>query len=107
MAEELRDCRLEWVEESRLRNLRYREILSEGDREGLIVLINTISEYTAELIRQNKKVGSTEDNAIRRAKAMLFEEFAMTTDIRSIDEIEAVLRGEKILASKEFSVPLF
>lgn len=101
MVEELRDERLAWIEESRLRNLKFREILSLGDRKQLIVLVNTVAEHNEMIIKLGKKVGSTDENALYRAKTMLFEEFSMTTDLRSAEEILPLLRGERTLASKE------
>ena len=101
--EELRDERMEWIEESRVRNVRFREIFAEGDRRKLIVLLNTVVEHSEMLRSIGKKVGSTDENAQYRAQTMLFEEFSMTTDLKSIDEILPLLRGERILASKEIA----
>ncbi|MBO5939073.1 MAG: CarD family transcriptional regulator [Clostridia bacterium] len=101
MVEELRDERMEWIEESRARNARFREIFADGDRKQLIVLLNTVAEHS-EMIRQlGKKVGSTDENAMYRAKTMLFEEFSMTTDLSSMDEILPLLRGERKLRTKK------
>ena len=102
MVEELREERIEWIEESRLRNLRFREIFSVGDRRQLIVLLNTVIEHSERIRALGKKVGSTDENAIYRAKTMLFEEFSMTTDLRDADEILLLLRGDRTLKSKEF-----
>ena len=103
LVSELRDERLEWIEESRLRNLKFREILSLGDRKQLIVLVNTVAEHNELVLSLGKKVGSTDENALYRAKAMLFEEFSMTTDLRLPEEILPLLRGERTLSSKELA----
>lgn len=106
MVEELREERMEWIEESRLRNLRFREILSCGDRKQLIVLLNTVVEHS-EMIRElGKKVGSTDENAMYRAKTMLFEEFSMTTDLCDVEEILPLLRGERTLKAREINFAL-
>lgn len=97
---ELREERLEWIEESRLRNMKFREILSMGERRDLIVLINTVAEHNEMITALGKKVGSTDENALYRAKTMLFEEFSMTTDLAFSDEIFSLLRGERMLAPK-------
>jgi len=101
MVSELRDERLEWIEESRLRNLKFREIFSLGDRKQLVVLANTVAEHNKMITDLGKKVGSTDENALFRAKTMLFEEFSMTTDLQSIEEVLPLLRGERSLCAKE------
>ena len=98
---ELRDERMEWIEESRLRNIRFREIFSNGDRRQIIVLLNTVAEHSEMLRAMGKKVGTTDENAQHRAQTVLFEEFSMTTDLRSIDDVLPLLRGEKTLKSKK------
>ena len=97
---ELRDERMEWIEESRLRNMRFREIFSEGDRRQIIVLLNTVMEHSAMLRASGKKVGSTDENAQYRAQTVLLEEFSMTTDLGSLDEVLALLRGDRALKEK-------
>ena len=99
-----REERLEWIEESRLRNLKFREIFSVGDRRSLIVLLNTVVEHNELITNLGKKVGATDENALYRAKTMLFEEFSMTTDLTYPDEILALLRGERTLQAKALSV---
>ena len=106
MVEELREERMEWIEESRLRNIRFREIVSDGDRRQLIVLLNTVAEHSEMLRTIGKKVGSTDENAQHRAQTMLFEEFSMTTDLRSAEEILPLLRGERELKARELGAVL-
>ncbi len=101
MVEELRDERMEWIEESRARNARFREIFAEGDRKQLIVLLNTVVEHSEMIRNLGKKVGSTDENAMYRAKTMLFEEFSMTTDLGGLDEVIPLLRGERKLREKK------
>ena len=101
LVEETRDERFEWIEESRLRNMKFREILSIGDRRSLIVLLNTVVEHNELITKLGKKVGATDENALYRAKTMLFEEFSVTTDLTYSDEILALLRGERTLRAKE------
>lgn len=101
---ELREERMEWIEESRLRNMRFREIFSEGDRRHIIVLLNTVVEHSEMLRAAGRKVGTTDENAQYRAQSVLFEEFSMTTDLASLDEVLPLLRGEITLKDKPIGV---
>ena len=100
LAKELREKRLEWIPESRVRNVRFRELLSVGDRREMIVLLNTVAERMAEMRAAGKKPGSTDENAFRRARRLLFEEFSATTDIGTEEDILPLLRGELTLRNK-------
>ena len=100
LVESLREERMEWIEESRLRNLRFREIFANGDRQQMIVLLNTVAEHSEMIRAMGKKVGSTDENAQYRAQTMLFEEFSVTTDLSSPDDVLPLLRGERTLHDK-------
>lgn len=73
---EVRSERVEWIPDSRARNVRYRDILSVGDRRDLIVLLTSIREYIAENEKRGKKLGTTDTGALYRACRLLREEFA-------------------------------
>lgn len=97
----LREERIEWIPDSRGRNLRYKEILSLGDRRDIIVLANSILAIMKEGKASDKRLTGTDENALRRSKKMLFEEFRTTTDIASEEDIPALLAGELTLSQRE------
>ena len=100
MATELRDQRLDLPAECRVRNNVFKEIISRGDRRELAVLVLTLAEKAETTLASGKKVGSTEAGALRRAENMLYEEFAVTTNIRSTNDVLAFLRGNVTLDPK-------
>ncbi len=100
LCEELRGERMPWIEENRARNAAFREILSEGDRRKLIVLLNTIAERIEETKTEGKRPLGTDLNAASRAVRLLYEEFSVTTDLSSEEEIFGLLRGERRLQSR-------
>lgn len=90
----LRDARIEWIDETRARSNRFKEILSVGDPEELIRLVNTLSERIAEVSANGRKPSTTDLNALRRAEKILFDQFCATTDLVSSQDIAPLLRGE-------------
>ena len=92
--------RMEWLPDSRGRNNLYREILSIGDRQALIILINTVNEYMNECVAKGKRPTGADENAIRRAKKMLFDEFSQTTNIASEEDIIPLLNGDITISNK-------
>lgn len=97
---EIRDCRLEWINESRARGIAFKEILASGDVKRLAILVNTLADKLDEIEAAGKKAGTTELNAIEKAIRSLHQEFSINTDIASADDVISVLRGEIALAAR-------
>ncbi len=93
LADELRGELLDWIDESRARNAALREILSGGDRRELIVLVNTILDRIVRSAEIGRKITAGDENTLKRAKKMLLDEFAATTDISTDEELMGVLAG--------------
>lgn len=96
LAAELREERMEWIAENRVRNVRFREILSLGDRKELIVLIHTIREHAKQAVANGKRFAAGDEQAFRRATRLLLEEFSATTDLSTAEELLSVLMGDRI-----------
>ncbi|MBE6667349.1 MAG: hypothetical protein E7607_03455 [Ruminococcaceae bacterium] len=97
----LKNERIEWLSDSRGRNNIYRDIISAGDRRDLIILINTILEKSDDNREHGRKIVITDENALKRAKKMLFDEFSASTDISSEEDIIPLLKGEISLSDKK------
>ena len=93
LADELRGELLEWIDDSRARNTALREILAGGDRRELIVLVNTILDRIVRSAEIGRKITAGDENTLKRAKKMLLDEFAATTDISTDEELMGVLAG--------------
>ena len=91
---ELRNDRLNWIPDSRARNTRFKDILSEGDRRKLIVLLQTVRDKIAENDSIGKRSGTTETGAMIRACRLLREEFSpaipLSNDAELLDLIDSV-----------------
>ena len=95
LCKELYDERLDWIPENRARNAAFRDILAIGDRRELIVLVNTVCERM-----ESGKITGTDENTLRRATKMLYDEFKVTSDIASESNVIPLLRGELTLNAK-------
>lgn len=100
LASELKDERWEWIPENRARNAAMRELIARGDRRELIVLVNTILERREASENGGKRLTGSDENLLRRAVKLLFEEFLITTDIGGEEDILPLLRGELVLHSR-------
>ena len=100
LVESLREVRMDWIPESRARNAKFREILGDGDRDALIVLLLTLLDRAGE---GGKKPSTVDENAARRAKKLLLEEFSATTDLSTEEDLVRFLRGEILCGDKKES----
>lgn len=101
MCKAVKGERLKLPNDSRGRNNIYREIFSIGDRRELMILVNTLAEDLNSLQVLGRKVAITDENAIKRAKKLLFDEFSISTDISSEDDVVALLKGEISVSDKK------
>lgn len=100
MALELCDERMEWISDSRQRNSVLRGIIASGDRKTLISLINTFIYQEPVLAAVGKKFTQGDEAILKRAKAMLVEEFSFTTDITTEKALMDVLECKTKCSAK-------
>ena len=93
LADELRGELMDWIDDSRARNAALREILAGGNRRELIVLVNTILDRISRSAEIGRKITAGDENTLKRAKRMLLDEFAATTDLSTDEELMGVLEG--------------
>lgn len=87
----LRDERLEWIEDSRARNAKFKDILSEGDRREVLVLLNTVRERIAMNEASGKRSGTTDTGALSRACKLLRDEFSPSIPLNSDEQLLALI----------------
>lgn len=101
LAEELRDRRLVWRSESRARNYEFKEIVNTGDRRSLMVLVNTIVSQREKLMSSGKRLTGGDENVLKRALGMLYDEFSVTVELADEGMLISALRGEISLQPKK------
>ncbi len=77
----------EWIADSKQRGARFKEILSEGDREELVFLVHTVKRYIDEQTAAGKKVYVTDSGAMKRATKLLFDEFSRMIPMSSPEDM--------------------
>ncbi len=106
LADELRDERMEWIVESRVRNSALRDILTVGDRRELMLLVNTINDRIARSEEIGRKITAGDENVRKRALRMLIDEFSVTTDIKTEEHLLSVLDGSGACAPRDINEPI-
>lgn len=101
LADELREVRMEWIDDSRARNSVLREMLAAGGRRELLILVNTIVDRIKRADEIGRNITAGDANVLTRAKKMLLDEFSVTAELNNVDELMEVLTGERRCAARE------
>ena len=81
MLDALKDESFSWEPDNHLRAEQFGEILDRCDQRELLVLICTIREKRRTLAAENKKLGSSDDSALKRAEKIINGEFGFALSI--------------------------
>jgi CarD family transcriptional regulator len=82
LIEKMPDECIEWIEDRKARNEKYRTIWESGDRQELIRIIKMIYCRKQELLAVGKRLNSTDETALEKSEKMLYDEFALVLDLK-------------------------
>lgn len=77
---------IDWVDDNRVRQEMYSDIFSRGDRRELLLLIKSLYAHKRERIEEGKKLWTIDENAMKKAERLVYEEFATVLNIQ-LDEV--------------------
>ena len=98
MLDGLKEDELPWENDNRLRGEQFGAILDRCDQRELLALIRTIRKKRGELALENKKLGTSDDNALKKAEKIINGEFGFALSIPPKDVpsfITEILSGDK------------
>jgi len=72
----------DWIDNDRMRMEKFSEILKSGDRRDLVKLIKALHSKRREQIENGKNFRSTDENVMKAAEKLLYNEFALILDIK-------------------------
>lgn len=71
-----------WIENDQERKKAYSDILKNGDRKALVGLIKTLYVHKEKQMAKGKKLHIADENFLRDAEKILYEEFAHVLQIK-------------------------
>jgi CarD family transcriptional regulator len=72
-----------WIEDENRRKLRYRELITAGDRKELLQMVHTLHRHKEELALIGRKFHLCDDNFLHDAEKLLNSEFSRVLGIAS------------------------
>ena len=82
-----------WIEKENLRKEKYQQILSQGNRKELVMLIKTLYFHQKAQKEKGRKLHLSDERFLREAEKMLYDEFAAVLHIQQ-DQVLAFIRKE-------------
>ena len=82
-----------WIREENLRKAAYKELITSGDRAGLLKMIYSLYNHKKNQMASGKKVHLADDNFLRDAEKLLASEISVVMNLPA-DEARAYLRKE-------------
>lgn len=77
----LSGCKMNWIDDRKLRTSEFKSILLRGDRRELILLIRCILYHKQELEKTKKKVSSADSDILQAAEKAIRDEFSFALGI--------------------------
>lgn len=81
-----------WIPDEGQRKLRYRELLSSGDRAELLSMLGCVYRHKEQQVVQGRKFHLCDENFLRDARKVLDSEIALVMEIKPA-EVEAYIRN--------------
>lgn len=83
---EMPDKKSIWIDDDKLRAVKYKELIENGNREEIITLIKTLFEHKCEMEARGRKLHASDEIILARAEKVIYEEFALVLNIKR-DEV--------------------
>ena len=70
-----------WIPEENLRKMRYKELISSGDRQALLAMVRTLRLHKKRQLEQGKKFHKCDEFFLRHAEKLIRAEFSNVLDV--------------------------
>lgn len=81
-----------WIADENQRKLRYRELISSGDRRALVVMVHTLHIHKKKQVEQGRKFHLCDENFLRDAEKLLCSEFSLVLNLSREETAEYLRR---------------
>ena len=75
-----------WIDDDNIRKAKYQEMIDEGDRRKIMLIIKTLYRHKLEQEEKGRRLDQADEFILRQAEKLLHDEFALVLDIRP-DEV--------------------
>ena len=92
----LKDEEMPWEADNRLRAELFDGLIARGDRRELLLMIRTLYLRRVRLAEQKKRLGSADENALKRAEKLINDEFSFALSIAP-EDVPAYIRDRLLV----------
>ncbi len=87
----LKGKEIEWIDNENKRKEKFKNIIYNGDREELMILIRTIYLHQEDLVKNGKKLHIMDERFLKDAEKLIYDEFSLVLNINREDVVPFIL----------------
>ena len=85
-----------WIEDDNIRKARYQEIIDEGDRGRIVLIIKTLYSHRKKQEEEGRRLHQADEYILKQAEKLLHNEFALVLDISPEEVVPFIMKQVEI-----------
>ena len=85
-----------WIEDDNIRKARYQEIIDEGDRSRIMLIIKTLYSHRKKQEEKRRRLHQADEYILKQAEKLLHNEFALVLDISPEEVVPFIMKQVEI-----------
>lgn len=85
-----------WIEDDNIRKARYQEIIDEGDRSRIMLIIKTLYSHRKKQEEKGRRLHQADEYILKQAEKLLHNEFALVLDISPEEVVPFIMKQVEI-----------
>lgn len=85
-----------WIDDDNIRKAQYQQMIDEGDRRKIMLIIKTLYRHRIEQEEKGRKLHQADEFILKQAEKLLHDEFALVLDIKPEDVVPFIMEQIEI-----------
>lgn len=85
-----------WIDDDNIRKAKYQEMIDEGDRRKIMLIIKTLYRHRIEQEEKGRRLHQADEFILKQAEKLLHDEFALVLDIKPEEVVPFIMKQIEI-----------
>ena len=85
-----------WIDDDNIRKAKYQEIIDEGDRSKIMLIIKTLYRHRLSQEEKGRRLHQADEYILNQAEKLLHNEFALVLDIKPEEVVPFIMKQIEI-----------
>ncbi len=81
-----------WIEDDNIRKSKYQEMIDEGDRRKIMLIIKTLYRHRIEQEEKGRRLHQADEFILKQAEKLLHDEFALVLEIKPEEVVPFIMK---------------